>query len=150
MAARRGKGQRDRTKERHWRRIVREWRRSGLSVRDFCDWQTLSEPSFYAWRRELAKRDRESAVAAAEITAARDGRPVKQNGPSRTPAVAFLPVRVVADGAPQDAASSSRSHHIEVHLPGGARLLVHPGCDRTLLRDVIACCGGMAPERPSC
>jgi hypothetical protein len=114
MAARRGKEQRDRTKERRWRRIVREWRKSGLSVGDFCDWQALSEPSFYAWRRELAKRDREAAAVATEITPARDDRPVKQDGPSRTPATAFLPVRVVTDGAAEDAASLSRSHGIEI------------------------------------
>ncbi|HEV3217600.1 MAG TPA: hypothetical protein VGZ27_17855 [Vicinamibacterales bacterium] len=150
MAARRGKGQRNPAKERHWRHVVRKWRSSGLSVREFCDWQALSEPSFYAWRRELAKRDRDSVAAAAEITAARDIRPVKQNGPNRTPVAAFLPVRVVADGAPLAAASLSRSHDIEVHLPGGVRLLVSPGCDRALLRDVIACCVGTAPEKLSC
>jgi hypothetical protein len=155
MAARRAKGQRDPAKERHWRRIVRRWRSSGLSVREFCDWQSLSEPCFYAWRRELAKRDRESAVAVPGSDVARGGRPVKQNGPSRTPAAAFLPVHVVADGAPAHAGSLSRSHDIEVHLPGGVRLWVPPGCDRGLLRDVIACCGGTgeylrAPESPTC
>jgi hypothetical protein len=35
-------------KERHWRRMVRHWRRSGLNVREFCDWQGLSEACFYA------------------------------------------------------------------------------------------------------
>jgi hypothetical protein len=155
MATRRGKGKRDLTKERYWRRIVREWRSSGLSVREFCDWQALSEPCFYAWRRELAKRDRESAAAAAAIGIVHDGRPVKQNGPSRTPAAAFLPVRVVPDAVAEGAAGLSRTHDIEVHLPGGVRLLVPRGCDRTLLRDVIACCNGTgedlrAPESPSC
>jgi len=29
---------------------------SGLSIRDWCDLQGVSEPSFYAWRRELARR----------------------------------------------------------------------------------------------
>jgi hypothetical protein len=48
MAARRGKWQRDLAKERHWRRTVRHWRRSGLNVREFCDWQGLSEACFYA------------------------------------------------------------------------------------------------------
>ncbi len=150
MAARRGRWQRDLAKERHWRRMVREWRNSGLSVRDFCDWQALSEASFYAWRRELAKRDREAAAATAEITAARGGRPSKQDGPIRTPAAAFLPVRVVRDGAADAAAGSCRPDGIEVHLPGGVRLLVPPGCDRALLRDVLACCTGTEPESPSC
>lgn len=150
MATGRPRSWRDPAKERHWRRIVRRWRSSGLSVREFCDWQALSEPCFYAWRRELAKRDRESAVAAPGSGVARGGRPVKQNGPSRPPAAAFLPVQVVADGGRDAAASSSRLDAIEVHLPGGVRLLVPPGCDRALLRDVIVTCTGTGPESPSC
>jgi hypothetical protein len=130
--------------------MVRQWRSSGLSVREFCDWQALSEPCFYAWRRELANRDRESAATVPGIGAAGRGRPVKQNDPSRTPAAAFLPVHVVTAGAAEDAANSPRPDVIEVHLPGGVRLLVPPGCDRALLRDVIASCTGTGPERPSC
>jgi len=150
MATGRPRSWRDPAKERHWRRIVRRWRSSGLSVREFCDWQALSEPCFYAWRRELAKRDREAAAGVPGIGAARGGRPVKQNGPSRTPAAAFLPVQVVADGGRDVAASSSRPDGIEVHLPGGVRLVVPPGCDRGLLRDVIVCCVGATPVTPSC
>jgi len=154
MATGRPRGWRDPAKERHWRRMVRQWRKSGLSVRDFCDWQALSEPCFYAWRRELAKRDREAAAAVPGIGAARGGRPVKRNGASRAPAAAFLPVQVVADGG-SDAACLSQSQGIEVHLPGGVRLTVPAGCDLALLRDVIACCAGTGDdsrgrERSSC
>ena len=53
-------------------------------------------------------------------------------------------VHVVADRAPVESGDPSRPDAIEVHLPGGVRLLVPPGCDRSLLRDVIACCGGTA------
>ena len=155
MATGRPRGWRDPAKERHWRRMVRRWRSSGLSVRDFCDWQALSEPCFYAWRRELAKRDREAAAGVPAIGAASADRPVKRNVRSRAPAAAFLPVQVVADGAHDAAASFSQSHGIEVHLPGGVRLMVPPGCDRALLRDVIACCAGTdadlrRQERSSC
>ena len=45
------------SKEQWWRRQVRQWRSSGLSVRAFCAAQGLSEPSFYAWRRTLAQRE---------------------------------------------------------------------------------------------
>jgi hypothetical protein len=147
MAARRGKGWRDQTKERHWRQIMRRWRRSGLSVREFCDWQALSEPCFYAWRRELAKRDREAAAVADSATAAKAG---KQDESSRTSGPTFVPVTVVADGALADPACPSRPDWLEVHLPGGMRLSVPPGCDRGLLRDVIACCRGMQPEPWPC
>jgi transposase-like protein len=54
-----GRG-RDGDKERYWRRQVREWEQSGLSVRAFCEEHGVSEPSFYAWRRTL--QDRATAV----------------------------------------------------------------------------------------
>ena len=155
MATGRPRGSRDPAKERHWRRMVRQWRKSGLSVREFCDWQGLSEPCFYAWRRELAKRDREAAAAVPGIGRSRGGRPVKQNGPSRTAVAEFLPVQVVADGGRDAVGNSSGPDGIEVHLPGGVRLMIRSGCDRALLRDVIACCAGTGtdlrgPERSSC
>jgi transposase-like protein len=56
-----GRCNRDRGKERFWRRMVRVWRRSGLSVRAFCAEHDVAEPSFYAWRRIVAERDQESA-----------------------------------------------------------------------------------------
>lgn len=148
MAARRGRGQRDLVKERHWRRTVRRWRSSGLSVREFCDWQSLSEASFYAWRRELAKRDREAA-AAASSNATAAGK-TKGNGSGLEPLPSFVPVHVVAEVALAADGRPCRTDVIEVHLPGGVRLMVPAGCDRALLRDVITCCGEAAQERVSC
>jgi hypothetical protein len=149
MATRRGTGRRDPAKERHWRRIVRDWRRSGLSARDFCDWQVLSEPSFYAWRRELALRDREAASGPSPSGAKSTGHGTKDRS-GRAPGAVFVPVRVVADAVPEAPGNPFRTDGIEVLLPTGVRLLVLPGYDRALLRDVIACCGGMARETPSC
>ena len=51
------RGERDREKERFWRGILRQWRRSGLSIRAFCATHQLAEPTFYAWRRTIAQRD---------------------------------------------------------------------------------------------
>jgi transposase-like protein len=62
-------------RERFWREAVAGHKESGLSVRAFCVERGLSEPSFYAWRRELAQRGRAP----------------------RTPAATFVPVQVVAD-----------------------------------------------------
>lgn len=56
MAAQRGPRRRE-GKEQFWRRMVEGHSKSGESVRDWCDRHGVSEPSFYAWRRELAKRD---------------------------------------------------------------------------------------------
>jgi hypothetical protein len=40
---------RDTRKEQQWRRWIRQWQQSGLSVRAFCARHELSQPSFYAW-----------------------------------------------------------------------------------------------------
>lgn len=55
MAA--GKGpKRDSAKERFWREVVAGQAKSRLSVRAWCLQQAVSEASFYAWRREMARR----------------------------------------------------------------------------------------------
>ena len=48
---------RDARKEQEWRHRLRQWQKSGLSVRAFCALHGLSQPSFYAWRREIQQRD---------------------------------------------------------------------------------------------
>jgi transposase len=53
---------RDERKERQWRRWIKQWRASGLSVRDFCDRRGLTPPSFYHWRRVLERRAAEQAA----------------------------------------------------------------------------------------
>ena len=64
---------RDERKEQQWRRWIQNWRASRLSVRAFCARHGLAVPNFYAWRRELQRRD--------------------------AAAPAFLPVCLVADEA---------------------------------------------------
>jgi hypothetical protein len=51
--------------ERRWRELLADHARSGLSIRAFCDQRRLNEANFYAWRRELAKRDAGRAKIAA-------------------------------------------------------------------------------------
>lgn len=46
-------------KEEFWRLLVEEQQRCGLSIRAFCRRKAISEPSFYAWRKKLQKRDAE-------------------------------------------------------------------------------------------
>jgi hypothetical protein len=65
---------RDARKEQQWRRWIESWRTSGLNVRDFCARHGLAQPSFYAWRRELQRREAEQP--------------------------AFVPVSVVGDDLP--------------------------------------------------
>jgi len=48
--------QRDLAKATRWRGILKRHATSGLSVRAFCQQEQVTESSFYAWRRTLAKR----------------------------------------------------------------------------------------------
>ncbi len=55
-------------KEVHWRVIVKRQARSGLSVCRFCAERDISEASFYAWRKKLARRDREKVAASSGLS----------------------------------------------------------------------------------
>jgi hypothetical protein len=62
------KQERDPARERHWRAVMADWEASGTSVREFCRRRQLAEPSFYAWRCELRKRDAKPAPRSASPT----------------------------------------------------------------------------------
>ncbi len=68
------KSVRDGSKEQYWRQVLAGWRSSGLSGRAYCHLRGISLPSFYWWRREIARRD--------------------------SAGIQFLPVRVVPDAMP--------------------------------------------------
>jgi transposase-like protein len=53
--------QRDAEKERRWREVLSLHASSGLSVREFCNRERLTESQFYAWRRTIAERDGETS-----------------------------------------------------------------------------------------
>ena len=48
---------RDSSREAFWRRIMAEFRKSGLTVRAFCRRRKLHESAFYFWRRTIQERD---------------------------------------------------------------------------------------------
>lgn len=83
--------QRDPRREARWRQILAKQAASGLSVREFCRRQKLTEASFYFWRRTIAERDGEP------------DQPVTERPTLPT----FLPVRVSDEGL--SVASISRS-----------------------------------------
>ena len=93
--------QRDAEKEAFWRDAIRRQTVSGLSVREFCRRQRLSEPSFYERRRTFLERD------------------------TRRPATppAFVPL-IVRDESP--ASPSAAESGIVIELRGG-RALRLPG-----------------------
>jgi hypothetical protein len=80
---------RDTEKERYWRKQVTLWQESGLSVRAFCKEHGVIETSFYAWRRELIVRARESG-SAEQISSAEHVPPNKlEDGRGRSVSIRF-------------------------------------------------------------
>jgi hypothetical protein len=108
----------DPAKERFWRRTVAEQRRSGLTIREFCARRSLSEPLFYAWRRELAQRDG----------------PTGQPAPPSVDQAHATPRFVSLELATEPVANGV----IEIVTRGGHTLRVPPGMDRQTLADVWA------------
>jgi len=102
-------------KERFWRRMVRQFRSSGLSVRAFCEEHRLSVPSFYGWRRILAARD-EAAVR-------------------------FVPVQVTPPPLTDDGSAGT----VELVLGAGRCLRIGPGFDGPTLTRLLALLEGGQP-----
>lgn len=115
LTSRTGRGpHRESDKETFWRRTLKEQADSGQNVRAFCRARGLTEPSFYAWRRTIAERD---------------GNNASRNARTKRPT--FVELR------PQSAAPRNADVPLEI-VAGDRRLLIRPGCDRTLLREVLA------------
>lgn len=92
-----------------WRSIIRDQRRSGLSVAEFCRRAGVQPVTFYAWRRRL--RHEHSFV---EVKIA-DG---------------------VGAGVPHEAASAPRV--LELRLPRERSVLIPPDFDPQVLRALLA------------
>jgi hypothetical protein len=131
-----GRGpRRDPVKERFWRRVVRQQVAGRLSVREVCERRGLAESAFYAWRREIRRRDqqegRDTARAHRRQSTALAGTsgpagPASKRGRPAQPR--FLPVSV-ANVAPPAA--------VEIHLPSGIVLRIGRDCDLAALRAVL-------------
>ncbi|HET9831226.1 MAG TPA: hypothetical protein VFP91_05945 [Vicinamibacterales bacterium] len=99
---------RDLKRERTWRRHLERQRASGQTIRAYCRAHQLHETSFYFWRAEVARRDRDTIP----------------------PAPAFVPVAVIDSPARRDTP-------IDIRLASGHRVRIRSGCDRELLADVL-------------
>ena len=120
--------QRDKSKERFWRRMVRQWRQSKLTIREFCGANGLSEPSFYGWRRVIAARDHESSTTMAGRARREPG-----DGPCRN-VPAFVPVQVVEVNAANGATAALP---LEIVLRNQRVVRVAPGFDAATLRQLL-------------
>ena len=115
--------QRDRSKERFWRRLLRLWRRSGLTIRDFCREYAVSEPSFCAWRRTIAEHNQQTQH---RRTSRRNRKPRTDDTP------AFLPVQVITPATPLPCVP------LEVVLAPERFVRVPSGFDPATLRQLLA------------
>lgn len=100
---------RDVQKERFWRRAIRRWRTSRLSVRAYCQQYGLSEANFHAWRRTVAARDAQ--------------------------AVPFAAVRVLEE--PPDAPAPTARGTLELLLANRRIVRIAPGFDEATLRRLL-------------
>ena len=44
-----------------WREILKRQAGSGLSIREFCATEGVSQPSFYAWRKKIRERENDGS-----------------------------------------------------------------------------------------
>jgi len=122
-------------KERYWRAHVSQQARGGLSIRGYCRQHALAEPSFYAWRRELARRDQAQA---------------KANARTSTPDIAVAPTPTSLDFVRLDVRPefTGVASPIEIVLPNELRVLVPPRTGRNALREVLAALGVVSDAEP--
>jgi len=139
---------------RYWEEVVRRWQKSGQMVRAFCHTEGLRESAFYFWRREIARRKerrkelkgritkKSNSVSAGRKTPATKvsamQRPQQKLG--QKPGPAFLPVRVVASPAGNEAACASEAARggVEIVLAQGRVVRVAACFDRQTLVDVLS------------
>jgi transposase-like protein len=159
----RSQWERELEKESFWRKKIADWSNSGQTIRSFARSNGISEHLFYAWRRELKIRDRESKASAAasstpdahENTAGRvadaRGRLVllkfkdtKIGGGRKGP---FVPLTLLTDGdaivEPQSVSGLPVEQPvagpgIEISLPGRSIIHITKDTDLVLLSQILA------------
>ncbi len=114
---------RDLALERAWRGRIRRQAKSGLTIRTFCERESLAAHQFTWWKRELRQRDGQRPVK----TSAKKACP--ENCSNRQ----FLAVEV--------ASGSSPGAPIEIILDAPPRIVVSTGFDPQLLRDILRTLG---------
>jgi hypothetical protein len=129
-----GRADRSLEKEHAWRQVVKGHAGSGLSIRQYCTDRGVSQPSFFAWRRELARRD-----AASDKQARSSHKRAKSKASSLQPATGrFAQVQI----APAELVGGAC---IEIILSAGTRVRVPRGACPATLQNVLA-----ALERRTC
>ena len=124
---------RDPAKEKYWRRLLRQWQRSGLTGRDFCAEHGLERTQLL----RLATRDRPPRSGATGTRAGELGHTAdRRQRPCPLPT--FVQVTVDAETAANGRTRSRAG-------PRSAGCAVAPGFDAQLLRQLLR-----VLEEPSC
>ena len=133
----------------HWRRLVTEWSRSGLTQAEFCRRRRISAPALAWWKRRFRRTDGDEG---------RGGRPVTTNGrkharPRTGERVGFAELVVRSGGRDEGLESrssyTSRAACYEVVLAGGRVIRVGAEFDPGVLGELIAAVEAV-PEVASC
>jgi hypothetical protein len=116
-----------------WAELIDEWRRSGLSLPEFCRRHGLRRGTMQNWVYKPAfRRVAEDARRASRV---RSDAPAAAAEPP-APAPAFLPARLAGITAPPPGPTDHSA--IEVVLGERRRVAVGPGFDPETLRRVVA------------
>lgn len=144
---------RDIDKESYWKKQLELWQNSGLSVRAFCKEHGIVETSFYAWRRELIIRARETGEVDDAIetpNAVKDSRgrtirvcfrksdqaPLKEVLHQEV-ANPFVPLSVVPKLNVEDKAITSLTSGLTISTPSGYRISFSDSKDLVLLKHAL-------------
>ncbi len=120
------RAKRDLEKEAFWRLVGDEHRRSGLTAREFCRKEGVSEASFHSWKRVLKERDREANGLCDNRSGGRaSGSSLVSEQRKKQPSAgenSFVPVEVVA--SPLVA-----SPELTIRTPAGFTINLPPTAD---------------------
>jgi hypothetical protein len=105
------------SREAKWRRLIETQAASGLSVKRFCAEHGVAGASFFSWRRKLA-----------------GGEAKPREGFACTLPTSFVEV----EAARPELHAAAEAIELDVRPDGQRVLLLRPGFDPTLLRQVLA------------
>ena len=103
-------------KRRHWQRLLNQHAKSGLTIQEFCSRESISQPSFYAWRKKL--REQESVGTAGP----KSRRRVDSSGSDRE----FIPLQL-----------GNSTSALEVIHPHGYQIRISGAVDIQVLQQVL-------------
>ena len=145
-------------KEKYWSAQIALWQESGLSVRAFCKEHGVVETSFYAWRREMIVRARESCSPDLSIDTAGITPNTVKDGRGRTISVRFrqtdhralqsqveqksadspfVPLSIVPDRALETNSAISSAHVLTLTTPSGYKISISNSDDLDLLGKIL-------------